>query len=891
MIFFGRRALRLRTYGLPVLLLWSASLHAQSARMERIHQLYDQLAFAEVIPLYESMLKEEYDMKASIRLADAYRLTSNHQGAEHWYAQVVNTGMAEPIYQYYYAQSLLKNGKIAEAREQYAAYATRAPQDVRGVYGVQACDQWEEMAAQGINCRISNLGINSPRSDFAPVMLGKQLIFVSDRDSFAALQRNHLWTGRDFLNIYLSRVSSEGALRNPSLLPGKLNGPFHDGPVALDSSGQLMYLTRNTYQKRAIGRKARESSQGIVKLSLHRASRQANSEEWAMDDWAFPFNNDEYSSGHPALSRDGRTLIFASDQPGGYGGVDLYRCQLKDDGSWTLPQNLGPEINTPGDELFPVLHPSGDLLFASDGLPGLGGLDLFLAVRDSSQWKSPRNLGAPLNTFSDDFSLVMDVNWEYGYFSSDRPGGRGSDDIYAVELAEPQLKVRLRDARSGEWLSGIPMRWMEGDQLLSERSSGGDGEQIYSWPRGRQFRFMASDAGYRPIELNAPLSDLLSPPLTEWVLDLEPLARISLVAQVIDRESRRHMPNAEVILDNINTAERIAILADEDELYRADLEPSARYRLTADLDGYLGDERFIQTPDQLEEKEFYEILELSSLEEGVVIELSNIYYDLDKWYIRRDAAEDLNRLALLMLRYPTMRIELASHTDARATSAYNMVLSQRRAEAAVAYLVARGVPRERMSARGYGESQPRNRCVDGVPCTEREHQFNRRTEFKVTNFSSDIESRDKDQIPVNTYLPADPEYLKEFLERELQDMGSGGNSGAAQGQGRGGRSGDQGGTAPGTPSQGSADPTEVWFQSGMAYGVHLGSGTAASANRFDRFKDLGQIQFEPWHGGRFLFVLGYFTSKKEAEDALKTVLRRGLNEAYLVTYRDGERQN
>ena len=133
-------------------------------------------------------------------------------------------------------------------------------------------------------------------------------------------------------------------------------------------------------------------------------------------------------------------------------------------------------------------------------------------------------------------------------------------------------------------------------------------------------------------------------------------------------------------------------------------------------------------------KEFYEAFELYKLDDGLVIELSNIYYDLDKWYIRRDAADDLDRLAELMRRYPAMRIELGSHTDSRATDQYNQILSQRRAESAVAYLVSKGVERDRMLPIGYGESTPRNRCVDDVACTEKEHQFNRRTEFKVINF-------------------------------------------------------------------------------------------------------------------------------------------------------------
>jgi hypothetical protein len=241
---------------------------------------------------------------------------------------------------------------------------------------------------------------------------------------------------------------------------------------------------------------------------------------------------------------------------------------------------------------------------------------------------------------------------------------------------------------------------------------------------------------------------------------------------------------------------------------------------------------------------------------------------------------------------------LSSHTDARASDAYNLQLSQRRAEAAVAYLVEQGIDRERMVPVGYGENKPRNRCVDDVLCSEREHQYNRRTEFRVLNFNRSILSRDKDVIPVNTYQPTDPGYLKNFLEQELVNISlEAGSSEAGTGT-AGSRTTTRVRDAAGGPIGRPLDPAlpgggsqEVWFQSGKAWAVHLGSGTLASASRFDTYKDLGQIQFETWQGGRYLFVLGYFTSKAEADEALKAVLRRGLNEAYIVVYKDGERQN
>lgn len=897
------RLILFRAFSLLLLVFLAAGegLYAQSAKVERAHKLYESLAFQEAITVYEEALEKNDDLLGSIRLADCYRLTSQSAGAERWYGQVVGTGMAEPIHQLYYAQALLRNGKIPEARAQFQAFSERQPADSRGAYGVDACDRWEALSTGGIPCRIQNLNINSPRSEFGPAMLGQSLIFSADRDSSLAIERSHLWTGREFLNLYLSRGGAGGTLGEPERLPGKINGPFHDGPICLDSTGKVMYFTRNAFRDRKIGQASRASSEGIVKLSLHRASRSASGDEWAMDDWTFAYNNDEYSTGHPALSRDGQMLVFASDRPGGMGGVDLYRCQLQPDGSWSQPENLGASINTPGDELFPFLHASGDLLFASDGLPGLGGLDQFLAEADSTAWSAPRNLGSPLNTYSDDFGVVFNEAWTKGYLSSNRPGGKGLDDLYAIELSEPQIRIRVRDALTGEWLEAVPLQWLEAGQLVTERSTGPGGEVVLALPRDRKFTLKTEVPEYRPLELLAPLSNLLSPAIIDWVVDLEPLPRLGLVGQAIDRETRQDLPAAVVVLQNRTTGESQPLQARPDGLYRIALEPGYAYRLRGDLNGYLGDEKNFSTIGEAGPREFYEVLELTRLEDGVVIELNNIYYDYDKWYIRKDGADDLLRLAELMKRYPSMRIELSSHTDARASDAYNLQLSQRRAEAAVAFLVEQGINRERMVPVGYGENKPRNRCVDDVACTEREHQFNRRTEFRVLNFNRNIQSKDKDVIPVNTYQPSDPGYLKNFLEQELVNINLGANSGAegggvatpgpGPGAGRGRNTGTGQVGQPLDPALPGGGTQEVWFQSGKAWAVHLGSGTLSSASRFDKFKDLGQIQFETWQGGRYLFALGYFTSKAEADEALKVVLRRGLSEAYIVVYKNGERQN
>jgi len=422
--------------------------------------------------------------------------------------------------------------------------------------------------------------LNSPQSDFAAVPADGMVFFASDR--LAKNVSTFGWTGNDFLRVYqaviLQNDSTNVKFSLPETGPAAFNGKYHDGPLCFNKSMDEVFINRTI----ELNDKGRRDS-GLIRTHLLKIFHAVKKNgEWSKPE-PFFLNSDSCSVGHPALSPDGNTLYFVSDMHGGYGGTDIWLCSKDDEGGWSRPVNLGKEINTPGNEMFPFVSGNGDLYFASDGLPGFGGLDVFLAKKDSGKWEVPVNLGQPVNSPADDFAFAPWGDGRRGTFSSNRPGGEGSDDIYLYRVLPATRKLQ-------------PPRQLP-----------------------------------RPADTNQPKP--LPPGLTI----------------------------------------------------------------------------------------------------GKTYRIENIYYDFDKWNIRRDAGHSLDSLVKIMKEYPVI-VEIGSHTDCRGSDGYNEVLSRKRAESVVRYLAGQGIDPSRLTAKGYGKSQLINRCncSQGVQCSEAEYQENRRTEFKIT---------------------------------------------------------------------------------------------------------------------------------------------------------------
>ena len=411
-----------------------------------------------------------------------------------------------------------------------------------------------------------------------------------------------------------------------------------------------------------------KNKDGVVNLKTNFAKNGENGWEY---DGSFRFNSNEYSVGHPSIDTTGNVLYFASDMPGGYGGTDIY-FSIYSESRWSTPYNLGPKVNSEANELFPFISKEGVLYFASNGHGGLGGLDIFFSVPENGVFNTIENMGYPVNSSRDDFALVLDKYGMQGYFSSNRTSGKGDDDIYYMKITRIPVIIRglIRDRITEEPLSGAEISLVNSTgKTVYTSLSRSNGAFEFELNKGEDYSLLARKETYSE--------------------DKKAISTIGL------------RPNQEVFVEMYleNQTKEVPIAQEISSLATDFPEPLKM------------------------EEENGEPLQ--------VLELEYINYDLDKWDIRTDAAEVLDRLLAIMIEYPDLEIRLESHTDSRGSDDYNLLLSKRRARSAFEYLVDRGIDPTRIQYEGYGETRLLNRCANGVECTEEEHEVNRRTIVKV----------------------------------------------------------------------------------------------------------------------------------------------------------------
>ena len=656
-----------------------------AAQIRQANALFSQFKYSKAIPLYEKA-SEDKDIKirkeATMRLADCYRLMNNASEARSWYAKAVTYSDVDPVNFYYLGMALRTLANYEEAENAFLQYAAKTPNDLRGKIFANYCrdvKKWENLSP---SAEIKNaVTLNSPYSDFGPVFYKDGLIIASDRDIDMMSDKNYLWTSYGYLDLYQSLPSFYNDFWTDVAAPEKMstafNQPYHDGPASFNSDFSKIFITRTLKSNS----KKDTTNLHTDYLKIFMADLTG---EKKINYTAFPYNNESYSVGHPTVSGDGKKLIFSSNKPGGYGQSDLYISELTD-GKWSEPVNLGSDVNTFGNEVFPFLANDSTLFFSSDGHPGYGGLDIYETNKVNGKWITPCNLKLPLNSPYDDFGIVFDKSLRSGFFSSNRPGGAGSDDIYAFR------NYRRTPATDDRLVAG-------------KDDSAKDKALIIS--------------GY-----------------------------------VKDKSTRMPLEQATVFLLNSTTNEALILKTDSKGYYEAPVNKGTLYVVKAMALGYFDDCLNFRIPEKsgLEVENPRDLL-LDKYTLNQVFVVENIYYDLDKWFIREDAKPSLDNLVRILKQYP-ISVELGSHTDSRASAEYNIELSQKRAESVVRYLILSGINPARLTAKGYGETKLVNKCADGVPCTEPEHQANRRTEFKITAINA--EDKGKSNFDLNVFKAGD----------------------------------------------------------------------------------------------------------------------------------------
>lgn len=413
-----------------IMLLFSVSnsfAQKEYKRLERANALFDDYSYIQAIVEYEKLLKKNNLPEAQIKLAECYRLTKQMSNAEMYYRKAAENNAVDSVYLYYFASTLKYNGKYEEAKEWYLKYEA-FKQDGKGEKQAKFLDLIHYFTRDSSKVDIKNMAFNSEYADFSPAFFKDGLLFSSTRTKGKNPGGLDQWTGENFNDIYyIAKVNIDSASK-AHLLNGFINSNFHEGPASFDANNNIIYFTRNSVVKGV----QKRSKEGVLKIQIYTASLQDN--RW---DIIAPFalNNAEYVVCHPSITADGKRIYFASDMPRGYGGLDIYYSD-KTEGGWSEPVNLGAHVNSQWNEAFPYIHTTGTLYFASEGLPGLGGFDVYSVRFSGSAWEDVKNLGYPINTSTDDFGFILDSTNKSGYISSNRTGGKGSDDIYSVFIKD-----------------------------------------------------------------------------------------------------------------------------------------------------------------------------------------------------------------------------------------------------------------------------------------------------------------------------------------------------------------------------------------------------------------------------------------------------------------------
>ncbi|MBB5438857.1 outer membrane protein OmpA-like peptidoglycan-associated protein [Pedobacter sp. AK017] len=557
--------------------------------LKEADQQFELFNYNKAITLYLQAYKKKATVHAAQRLGEAYRFKNDYQAAESWYANAVKLPGSNPENTLNYAKALQQNAKFSAAKAQYLNYFSKENTTSPNVKNelLASCDSAIKWMSNPKPVQLNNLGLlNGPESEWGSAIYQRALVFASDREHpsgnkpmktpFLKFDATKLpdrkvygWTGNGYLRLYSKQEND-----SVQVFPVNVKSNYHIGAASFTADGNYMYFTLTR-----IPEKLAKGAHNIATINVEIYSSKKTDEKW---DEAVPFKYnkvDAYSVGDPFISNDGNRLYFVSDMPGGLGGTDIYYVEKNEGGEWGEAVNFR-EVNSAGNERSPFMAKADEFYFSTDGRTGMGGLDIFRRYKKAYGENQIENLGFPANSPQDDFAFNTDANTGISYFSSNRFGGKGGDDIYSLE-------PKIAD---------------------------------------------------KPI---APVKALT-----------EPLA--------VNKE-----------------------------------------------------------------------VSLPSTENNKPIRLENIYYDFNKWNIRADAVVELEKLVQVMKDNSKIWIELGSHTDSRGNDAYNFTLSQRRAESAVRYIISRGIDKARIEPRGYGETQLLNRCLNGVKCTEQEHQLNRRTEFKI----------------------------------------------------------------------------------------------------------------------------------------------------------------
>ncbi|MEA9412535.1 OmpA family protein [Flavobacterium sp. PL02] len=624
---------------------------AQKREVKAADKNYDQFAYIDAIKVYENIAGKGYKSTDLFqKLGNAYYFNGELAKAEKWYTALFDLKETVPTEYYYrYAQSLKAIGDYKKADAILDQFSLKSGQDSRAQLYNKQKDYLEVIKKNSGRYIVENAGINSEYSDYGTSFLGNQLVFTSARDTMGFVKRRDKWTNQSFTNLYAAIIDDNGHLSTPKRFSEVITTHVNESTPVFTKDGKTMYFTRNNF----LDGKNQKSKEKMILLKIYRAVLKDN--KWT-NVVELPFNSNEYSVAHPALSPDEKTFYFVSNMPETKGDSDIFKVSINADGSFGTPENLGDKINTEGKETFPFISEANELYFASNGHPGLGGLDIFVSpLEKNNTYQRVFNIGAPVNSNNDDFAFWINSQSKHGFFSTNREGTLGYDDIFKLKEKLPltyncdqELVGIITDDVAGMPLANVQVQLFDSKfNLLKEVYSNDNGAYTHEVVCEENYYVRVLQKDYETKEVNVTTSQIKGKTQQDFAL-----------------------------------SKKVKTITTGDDLAK-------------------------------------------------VFGISNIHFELNKSNINPIAEHDLAKIIAVMNEYPTMKVDIRSHTDSRASIAYNQKLSEKRAQATMKYLIKKGIDKSRLTAKGYGESQLINSCNDGVSCTEEQHLANRRSEFII----------------------------------------------------------------------------------------------------------------------------------------------------------------
>jgi len=618
-------------------------------KYKEANSFFNLMEYVKAAELYEKEFLNGDDSKELLeKIGDSYYLNTDMQSANNWYGKLISLYEHEMLPEFYfrYAQSFKGIGKQGTSKKWMKKFLeiknNREESTVSDV-------SLNKKSDRQLDFRLTNLSINTAFSDFGPMYFGNQLIFSSAKDSLKT-KISRSYNQRLFSDLFIGDLDIEGAdVISKEDFSKKINSNFHEATLCFSQDLKKVYYTRNNYNS-----KTRHIA--INKLKIYSATAietEGGAIEWT-DFRELPFNSKRYSTGHPALSPDGKKLYFVSDMPGTLGETDIFVVDILNDDEYSEPRNLGPNINTTGKEMFPFITEK-KLYFSSDGYDGFGGLDVFESDYHTT-FQLPVNLGNTLNSAFDDFGYIVKEEANNGFVCSNRNTGKGDDDIYFFE--------RKKMGISDQTIEGYVYNTISGERIAN--------------------------------------------------------ATVSLYLKSGDK--------LEETKADING----------DFAFQQELFVDKEYLIKGINQGYEKSEKTIIPTDK--ETEIIVPIGLNGTHDFIVeengllkIKVGIIYFDLNKYNIRKDAAIEFDKIVAVLNRYPAIIIDIESHTDSRGSDAFNLKLSNKRAISGKNYIISKGIRPDRIrSAKGFGETRLKNKCKNGASCSESMHQLNRRSEFIIT---------------------------------------------------------------------------------------------------------------------------------------------------------------